>query len=162
MAAFVFAPRSAAANRCVGCPFDEHRYFYKYRPNAPAVEGIFPVIYGGNVISKIGDKRQNRIHRGIDIQAPTGSPVVAAWSGKVFFAGWNSLGGWAVMLRHTNGYVTYYAHLEKNPKLSPGQSIVAGQRIGSVGQSGNAKGTVPHLHFEIIEGKKALDPLALL
>ncbi len=152
--------------RCVGCPFHDHRYFYKYSLNAPTIEsdskGIFPVFYGGNVISKIGDKRGERKHRGIDIAGPTGAAVVAAWTGKVHFAGWNSLGGWAVILKHSNGYVTYYAHLKDNPKLYPGQRIVAGQRIGSLGRTGNARDTVPHLHFEVLSGKKALNPLALL
>ncbi len=154
--------------RCIGCPFHDHRFFYKYKTNAPTVatetKGIFPVFYGGDVISKMGDSREGRKHRGIDIQSTLGSAVVAAWSGKVHFAGWNQLGGWAVILKHPNGYVTYYAHLKDKPSLYPGQTIVAGQRIGSVGMSGNARGTVPHLHFEVSKqgNGRALNPLSML
>lgn len=153
--------------RCIGCPFHNHRYFYKYSLNEPTIEsdskGIFPVFYGGKVISKLGDKRDGRIHQGIDIASPKGSAVVAAWTGKVSFAGWNSLGGWSVILKHSNGYVTYYAHLKDNPKLFPGQRIVAGQRIGSVGMTGNARDTVPHLHFEVSKEKgRVMNPLSVL
>lgn len=161
-------PPDECLRRCIGCPFHEHRFFYKYKKDAPTVatdsKGIFPVFYGGDVISKLGDDRDGRKHRGIDIQSTLGSAVVAAWSGKVHFAGWNRLGGCSVILKHKNGYVTYYAHLKDRPVLYPGQTIVAGQRIGAVGMSGNAKGTVPHLHFEVLKDKsgRALDPLHIL
>lgn len=153
--------------RCVGCPFHDHRYFYKYSLNQPTVEtdikGIFPVFYGGEVISKIGDPRAGRRHMGIDIAAKAGSPVVAAWSGKVYYSGWNQLGGWVVIMKHNNGYVTYYAHLKDKPAVKRGQFVLAGQRLGALGQSGNAQGTVPHLHFEVsLASGRLLDPLRVL
>ncbi|MGE4130012.1 MAG: M23 family metallopeptidase [Bdellovibrionales bacterium] len=155
--------------KCIGCPFHEHRYFYKYSLLNPTIEtdtkGIFPVIYGGDVISKVGDPRDGglRKHRGIDIAAKPGSSIVAAWTGKVQFAGWDMTGGWAVILRHKNGYVTYYAHLKSKPSVRPGQRIVAGQRLGSLGQSGNAAATVPHLHFEVLNSKGGvINPLQVL
>ncbi len=153
--------------RCVGCPFHDHRYFYKYSLNEPTVEtdskGVFPVFYGGNVISKMGDPRLGHKHMGIDIAGRTGSAIVAAWTGKVFYSGWNQLGGWVVIMKHKNGYVTYYAHLKDKPSVSPGQHVIAGQRLGSLGQSGNAQDTVPHLHFEVSKASgRLLNPLSVL
>jgi len=153
--------------RCVGCPFHDHRYFYKYSVNQPTVEsdikGVFPVFYGGEVISKLGDPRNGHRHMGIDIAGKTGTSIVAAWSGKVFFAGWNTLGGWVVIMKHKNGYVTYYAHLKDRPSVQPGQYVVAGQRIGALGMSGNAQDTVPHLHFEVSKASgRLINPLNVL
>lgn len=153
--------------RCVGCPFHDHRYFWKYSLQQPTVEtdtkGIFPVIYGGQVISKLGDPRNGHRHMGIDIAAKTGAPVVAAWSGKVFFAGWNKLGGWVVIMKHKNGYVTYYAHLKDRPAVHAGQNVIAGQRLGALGMSGNARDTVPHLHFEVSKASgRLINPLHVL
>lgn len=145
------------AASCIGCPFKDY-------PTAVTDEkGVFPVFYGGEVISKVGDKRGERIHRGIDIAAHSGAAVVAAWSGKIWFSGWNSLGGWAVIVRHSNGYVTYYAHLKARPFVKTGQKVIAGQLLGFVGKTGNAHGTVPHLHFEISQNRgRMLNPLKYL
>lgn len=152
--------------RCVGCPFHDHR-FYNFSTHQPTTEtdikGIFPVIYGGEVISKMGDARDGRKHMGIDIAARAGAPIVAAWTGKVFYSGWNSLGGWVVILKHTNGYVTYYAHMKDRPTVQPGQLVIAGQRLGALGKTGNAQATIPHLHFEVSKNSgKAINPLNVL
>ncbi len=154
--------------KCIGCPFHDHRYFYKYSPYQPTVEtdtkGIFPVFYGGEVISRLGDGRdEGRIHRGIDIAGKMGDPIVAAWTGTVQYAGWNRLGGWVVVMKHGNGYYTYYAHLKDKPAVRPGQRIIAGQRLGALGNSGNAQNSVPHLHFEVIKrGGRVVNPLHVL
>ncbi len=86
-------------------------------------------------------------HRALDIGSWVGSPVVASDSGYVIYAGWDHTGyGNLIIIDHGNGYRTYYAHLSRI-FVRTGESVGQGQRIGSVGSSGNSTG--PHLHFEI-------------
>ena len=84
---------------------------------------------------------------GSDIVAPRGTPVRAVENGVVEQAGENSLGGNIVMIRGQSGNVSYYAHLDSAPTVKIGDTVQGGQIIGVVGDSGNAKGTQPHLHF---------------
>jgi murein DD-endopeptidase MepM/ murein hydrolase activator NlpD len=99
-------------------------------------------------------------HRAIDIGAPVGTPVVAADSGYVIFAGWNRQGyGKLVIIDHGNGYRTYYAHLS-SILVRRGESVGKGRRIGSVGSTGHSTG--PHLHFEIRYHNIHKNPLLLL
>lgn len=99
-------------------------------------------------------------HRGIDIAAPTGTPVGAARSGTVTFAGWSSQGyGNLVRLRHTDGSETWYAHFS-SIAVSVGQYVSQGAIIGRVGSTGLSTG--PHLHFELHERGQAIDPLGIL
>ena len=90
-------------------------------------------------------------HPALDIAAPTGSPVVAAAAGTVIYAGWKlsgagSGGGIVVWISHGSGIYTTYNHLSREI-VKVGQRVRAGQRVGSVGATGNATG--PHLHFEV-------------
>jgi len=95
-------------------------------------------------------------HHAIDITAAEGTPVVATASGRVIErwkdlpgAGWSEKGGWYVWFKDDNGYTHYYSHLQKRPAVSSGQRVSAGQLIGYVGKTGNAKTTCPHLHYAI-------------
>ena len=100
------------------------------------------------------------LHRAVDIGAPAGTPVVAADSGFVVYAGWDDSGyGNLIILDHGNGYVTLYAHLAEM-FVSVGQSVAKGTRIGSVGSTGNSTG--PHLHFEIRYHDVQRNPLGFL
>ncbi len=105
--------------------------------------------------------RWGRMHRGIDIAAPVGTPVFAASSGVVIKAGWNKGGyGNLVDIQHSDGTLTRYAH---NYRLlvQPGQFIEQGQQISLMGSTGRSTG--PHLHFEVHPGGKgAVNPIALL
>ncbi|AGY59991.1 peptidoglycan DD-metalloendopeptidase family protein [Gloeobacter kilaueensis] len=104
--------------------------------------------------------RGGRMHEGIDIVGPMGSPVVAARTGVVVYAGWMSGGfGNAVDIRHEDGIVSRYAHLSR-VTAQPGQSIEAGQTLGARGCTGRCTG--PHLHFEIHQGGRAVNPLPFL
>jgi len=91
-------------------------------------------------------------HGGADWAAPTGTTVVAAWSGTVTGASWGSSYGTQVVIdqdRLPNGSAglwAVYAHLSRK-SVSPGQRVTAGQKIGEVGSTGNATG--PHLHYEV-------------
>lgn len=86
-------------------------------------------------------------HNGIDIGAPTGTPVYATASGTVVSVGFNdnSYGKW-VVIRHTDGYFSLYGHLSQQ-RVSNGQAVNRGDRIGDIGSTGFATG--PHLHFTI-------------
>ncbi|MDY7039944.1 MAG: M23 family metallopeptidase [Chloroflexota bacterium] len=86
-------------------------------------------------------------HRAIDIGSPTGTPVYAADSGFVTFAGWTELGyGRLIVIDHRNSFITYYAHLDAC-YVEAGDSVGKGTLIGALGNTGRSTG--PHLHFEV-------------
>ena len=105
--------------------------------------------------------RWGRMHRGIDVAGPVGTPIVAAASGVVVRSGWNSGGyGNLVDIRHPDGSLTRYAH---NSRLlvREGQQINQGQQIAEMGSTGRSTG--PHLHFEIhLPGTGTVNPMAHL
>ncbi len=101
-----------------------------------------------------------RLHRAIDIGVPEGTPVYAADSGFVVYAGWNDQGyGKLVIIDHRNGFMTYYAHLSV-VKVDVGMSVHKGQIIGLSGNTGRSSG--PHLHFEIRLNGVPRNPLGFL
>jgi len=125
----------------------------------PAAQGeplAWPV--RGVLVSAFG-MRDSEQHEGIDLAAPEGTPVLAASAGKVLFAGEQRGYGRMVLLGHEGGLVTIYAHNAEN-LVSAGDRVSRGQRIASVGRSGNATG--PHLHFEVRVGTRPRDPLGFL
>ena len=95
-------------------------------------------------------------HRGIDIPAPGGTPILAAHSGTVLISGWNNSFGNQVLIDDGAGLSTRYAHMTTTA-VSPGQPVTAGQVIGSVGSTGDSTGN--HLHFEVSVGGVLTDPL---
>ncbi|BFM38742.1 putative peptidase [Synechocystis sp. LKSZ1] len=106
-------------------------------------------------------RRWGRPHRGIDIAAPIGTPIMAAAPGEVIFAGWNSGGfGNLVKIRHADGSVTYYGHTNR-VLVRTGELVQQGQQVAEMGSTGRSTG--PHLHFEIRpDGKTAVNPIAML
>ena len=99
-------------------------------------------------------------HTALDIAVPTGTPVKAVDRGKVIMAGWNPTGyGFRVVIDHGIDYVTLYADLS-DIYVEPGQVVGKGQIIGASGANGNITG--PHLHFEIRDFGRLVDPLPLL
>lgn len=104
--------------------------------------------------------RGKRFHSGLDFRVPSGTPVTAAGSGLVVFAG-QQTGGWGkfVVVKHGSGVRTLYAHLSRiDVKL--GQHVPSGAAVGLVGATGGASG--PHLHFEVLVRGAAVDPLMAL
>ncbi|MFO8034439.1 MAG: M23 family metallopeptidase [Candidatus Bipolaricaulota bacterium] len=95
------------------------------------------------------------LHSGLDIAVPEGTPVHAAAAGRVSMTGWSGEYGVLVMIRHTEGYSTYYAHLSQ-AKVQEGQYVEQAQVLGLSGNTGMSTG--PHLHFEIREGSVPVDP----
>ena len=100
-----------------------------------------------------------RTHAGVDITLPVGNPVLAAKSGRVFFAGDDKGYGHYIELHHPDGLSTRYAHLSEI-KVNEGQWISQGDTIGLSGKTGNAINPhiTPHLHFEIRYRSSPLDP----
>jgi len=97
------------------------------------------------------------LHPGIDVGAPSGSSIVAAGSGTVIYAGGRGSYGNTVMIDHGNGVVTLYAHqLSGGIRVRNGERVEKGQRIGTVGSTGNSTG--PHLHFEVRVNGAAKNP----
>jgi len=92
-----------------------------------------------------------RTHNAIDIMAPTGTPLVATTDGTVRDMRWNALGGRTLYLRSADGrYDFYYAHLDSYADgLAPGTVVRRGDRLGTVGSTGNARG--PHLHLQVLD-----------
>ena len=123
----------------------------------------FPVAGKGNASiqsfwADVRDGGQRR-HEGIDIFAKRGTPVVAVADGFVSFTGDRGLGGKQVWQRlGLFGHSVYYAHLDKIA-VESGRRVRAGDTLGFVGNSGNASGTAPHLHFGIYTSSGAVDPL---
>lgn len=105
--------------------------------------------------------RWGRMHKGIDIAAPVGTPVVAAASGVVVSAGWNSGGyGNLVEIQHPDGSLTRYAH-NNRVLVRAGQVVEQGQQISEMGSTGFSTG--PHCHFEMhAAGQGAVNPIAFL
>ncbi len=126
-----------------------------------AKELIFPVSGKSNIGSYWGDARDagGRRHEGIDVFASKGTPVVAVTDGYVLEVTEDGIGGKSVTIQSDDyTWRSYYAHLDAQ-KVSKGQLVKKGQLIGTVGNTGNAKTTPPHLHFGMYEYRGAIDPL---
>jgi murein DD-endopeptidase MepM/ murein hydrolase activator NlpD len=102
----------------------------------------------------------SRMHTGVDFAAPTGTPVYAAGEGTVTFAGWRGGYGRTVMVRHSGGITTLYAHLSSIQRgIRPGARVRQAQVIGRVGSTGMSTG--PHLHYEVHRGSAAVNPSSI-
>ena len=111
----------------------------------------------GMISSRFGavSRIRSSSHTGLDIATSIGTPVVAAASGTVTFAGWKGSYGNLLVITHSNGVQTYYGHCSKL-YASNGDKISQGQTIAAVGSTGNSTG--PHLHFEIRVNGVAYNP----
>ena len=116
-------------------------------------------INGARLSSSFGMRKHpilgyNKMHRGTDFAAPSGTPIMASGSGTVTRARWCGGGGNCVKIRHNSTYETIYAHMKSFAKgVKEGRKVKQGQIIGYVGSTGMSTG--PHLHYEVIvNGKK--------
>jgi murein DD-endopeptidase MepM/ murein hydrolase activator NlpD len=133
---------------------------------SPLVPQLRPV-EGGSISSGLGRRVDHPLkgyvpglhHHGDDFAVATGSPVRAAMSGTVTFAGWRGGYGNAVVLTHAGGYTTLYGHASAL-KVTAGQTVHQGDVIALVGSTGLSTG--PHLHYELRRDGVAIDPGAFL
>ena len=116
-------------------------------------------INGARLSSSFGMRKHpilgyNKMHRGTDFAAPTGTPIMASGSGTVTRARWCGGGGNCVKIKHNSTYETIYAHMKNFAKgIKEGRKVKQGQIIGYVGSTGLSTG--PHLHYEVlVNGKK--------
>ena len=123
----------------------------------PVEKGTIGSLYGYRIHPNTNTKK---FHAGLDIRAKQGNCVYAAFDGKVLEVKKSNKGyGNTIKIVHENGLVTLYAHLSAF-SVKIGAVICKGKIIGEIGTTGNATG--PHLHFEIIENKKKINPLKYL
>jgi murein DD-endopeptidase MepM/ murein hydrolase activator NlpD len=125
---------------------------------------VFPVQGAHGVRGPIGSyhapRSGGRIHEGFDITAACGTELVAVRTGKVLGSGFDPvLYGWFVLIHGEGENRSYfYAHMPHRARVHRGQRVWEGERIGAVGETGNAVGTGCHLHFEIHVRGVAVDP----
>jgi murein DD-endopeptidase MepM/ murein hydrolase activator NlpD len=113
---------------------------------------VFPVAGTYSYSNDFGAPRSQGSHQGIDIVAKTGTPLVACVDGTIsrLTRTETGLGGIWIWITDARGNQYYYAHMDTiAPDLRAGSRVTAGQAVGTMGMTGDARGTVPHLHFEI-------------
>ena len=179
-------PAAAAYLRSNGAPDDWQRALFRYNPAdwyPPLVMGwaerygygariVWPVD-GGRISQGFGPtsfalepracvegRCYPHFHDGIDLAAPLGTSVRAIAAGQVTIAGRMSDGAVVVEIEHAPDVFSRYGHLQADLRVSVGQSVSAGDPIGSIGLTGNTTG--PHLHFEIYASGEPVDPLLVL
>ncbi|SMP45329.1 murein hydrolase activator EnvC family protein [Anoxynatronum buryatiense] len=141
---------------------DLEQVLLKLQSEGDYIGGVmkWPVPGHTRVSSEYGNRlhpilKTNRFHSGIDIPAPTGTNIIAAGSGRVAFAGTQGGYGRTVILDHGGGIMSLYAH-NSQLLVSEGQQVTQGSVIAKAGSTGMSTG--PHLHFEVRENGKYVDP----
>ena len=141
--------------------FDKKNFTGHYDKNGRSVKKALmkTPINGARLSSSFGMRKHpidgfNKMHKGTDFAAPTGTPIMASGDGVILKAGWCGGGGNCVKIKHNKTYQTVYAHMSKFAgNIKKGVRVKQGQTIGYVGSTG--KSTGPHLHYEvIINGKR--------
>jgi len=133
-------------------------------PTPAPTGGSCPVAGAVSFTDTWGDPRSGgRTHRGVDMIAARGTPIVAIYSGTIQRISTSSLGGLSIYLWSDAGDMYYYAHLDGYGDISAGQQVDQGYVIGYNGSSGNAPSWLPHLHFEFHPGGgSAVNPYPLV
>ncbi|WP_137701937.1 M23 family metallopeptidase [Marimonas lutisalis] len=151
------SPDATRANRII----NQMDRLNLYRIAAEKAPFAIPVKNAYRFTSGFGYRRDpktggKRLHKGVDFAGPVGTPLYATADGVVTHAGWGSGYGRLVKIQHEFGIETRYAHMSKI-RVSVGQRVSRGQRIGDMGASGRVTG--PHLHYEVRVGGKAVNPM---
>jgi murein DD-endopeptidase MepM/ murein hydrolase activator NlpD len=124
-----------------------------------------PLEGGGTLRSRFGYRihpifKTRKLHTGVDLAAPSGTPIYASGDGTIQYYRWQSGYGNKIEIQHVNGYETAYGHLSRFVDgLGVGSKVRQGQLIGYVGSTGQSTG--PHLHFEILINGNLVDPLSV-
>uniref|UniRef100_UPI003F864D6E M23 family metallopeptidase n=1 Tax=Candidatus Pelagibacter sp. TaxID=2024849 RepID=UPI003F864D6E len=147
--------------------FDDEKNKGHYDPNGKSIQKALmkTPINGARLSSSFGMRKHpidgfNKMHRGTDFAAPSGTPIMASGDGIITKVGWCGGGGNCVKIKHNKTYQTIYAHMSKFSGLAKkGNRVKQGQIIGFVGSTG--KSTGPHLHYEVIENGKRINSQTL-
>jgi murein DD-endopeptidase MepM/ murein hydrolase activator NlpD len=134
-----------------------------YRTNGKSIEKALmkTPINGARLSSTFGMRKHpilgyNKMHRGTDFAAPTGTPIMASGSGIIEQVGWNGAYGKYIRIKHNSKYKTAYAHLNGYARgIKKGAKVRQGQIIGYVGSTGRSTG--PHLHYEVLVNDKRMN-----
>lgn len=154
------------------------RGFYRFTPSDDGVTDYFDAkgesatkflmktpINGARLSSNFGYRKHpvlgyNKLHKGTDFAARSGTPIMAAGNGVIVRASWFGSFGNYVKIRHANGYETAYAHMKGyGPGIKSGKRVKQGDIIGYVGTTGRSTG--PHLHYEVHKNGKAVNAMTL-
>ncbi|SRR5579883_370273 len=140
-----------------------------YRDNLELVRFVMPVrgVQPSDLKPNFGDARDGgaRRHDGLDIMAPMGREILAPCPGKIIAKKWNDRGGNSIWMQGNDGRFYYFAHLSRYADgLKEGEQVRAANVIGYVGNTGDAQGKSPHLHFEIHNARNGppLNPYPIL
>ena len=142
----------------------EEGYFNYFDPTGQSIKRALlrTPLDGGRISSKYGMRKHpvlgyNKMHKGVDFAAPTGTPIYAAGDGTVERASRFGAYGHYIRIRHNNSFKTAYAHLSRYAKgIKAGKRVKQGQVIGYVGSTGRSTG--PHLHYEVIKAGRQVNP----
>ncbi len=139
--------------------YDNEKEYYDIKGKSITKSLMKTPINGARLSSSFGMRKHpilgyNKMHRGTDFAAPSGTPIMASGSGTVVRARWCGGGGNCVKIKHNSTYETIYAHMKAFAKgIKEGRKVKQGQIIGYVGSTGLSTG--PHLHYEVlVNGKK--------
>jgi murein DD-endopeptidase MepM/ murein hydrolase activator NlpD len=125
---------------------------YQSTPRGLPISGRITSLFGSRTNPITG---RVELHRGLDIAAPSGTPIKTTADGVVSFSGWSRGGGNTVVVEHGYGFSTCYAHNRANA-VTVGQKIKRGEPVGYVGFTGNTTGS--HVHYEIWQGGRVINP----
>ena len=157
----LFAHMSVNNREIILYKFGDYKNYGYFDINGKSVEKALmkTPINGARLSSSFGMRKHpilgfNKMHRGTDFAAKTGTPIMASGSGTIMLAKWCGGGGNCVKIKHNSTYETIYAHMQTFAKgIRKGRKVKQGQIIGYVGSTGMSTG--PHLHYEVIvNGKK--------
>lgn len=153
-------PMSSRANELLG----ELDNINLYRIAAERLPFAFPVNGSYRTTSNFGPRGDpfngsRRMHSGIDLAGARGTPIVAGGAGTVTFAGRQNGYGLVVEIRHSQGFITRYAHMSRIA-VTQGQRVSRAERIGDMGNTGRSTGT--HLHYEVQRNGTPVDPMTFI
>ena len=130
---------------------------------AAPISGVEVAGYAMDCLSYNETTRDWRVHNGVDLAAEAGTEVMAAADGVVYTTYTDDMMGTTVVIRHDGGYTTRYASLAEELKVGPGDQVVLGQVIGTVGETALVETAAgPHVHFSVLCNDETVDPADFL
>ncbi|MEM9929520.1 MAG: M23 family metallopeptidase [Bacteroidota bacterium] len=157
-------PATVTAHACQTSHYDEALPLLPIAFEPPTASPIAGVEMADILTAGFGMRihpiyKRKKHHRGIDLKADRGTPVLATAAGKVELAREEGKFGLCVRIIHDDGYLTFFAHMSA-VTVKEGEQVTLGQQIGAVGSTGQSTG--PHLHYEVWKDNRPIDPMALL